>query len=183
MSYLVTLVVFFLATLSVASPVARQAPGFQCDSLDFSDFTIDAVDTNDPLIKLGLTIATSGSSFTPIAIPLVVPSNIITETFNMIEGGLNAIESSGHPVAISAPVSFTNSLLFLNRIIDNISEIPEARGYCVQNVGGTAYLAVNGDAGNFAICDSSTDDSVVVVYNPQRGTNTLQRISTVGGGR
>ncbi|KAF8268703.1 hypothetical protein EI94DRAFT_1727095 [Lactarius quietus] len=159
MSYLVTLVVCFLATLSVASPVARQAPGFQCDTLN--------IGSNFALIADGheLVLA-AASSFGNGPFPLVTsdsqnPDNVFAELFYCGPPGPAV-------AATSNTVPLTNGELTFNGDVNGSPGTP-AQVYCGQNFGGTTYLAFNGDAQNFALCNSNTDGSVIAVYNPGAG--------------
>ncbi|KAF8268701.1 hypothetical protein EI94DRAFT_1700036 [Lactarius quietus] len=150
MSYLVTLVVSFFATLSVASPVERQLPGFQCTNLNVSSFTLSTFSQADPTPQ-GLSMASIGDD---TAIPLAL------------------WKGAARSVGTSTTIAFTNGVAIFNEVIDNLPDTP-AEVYCEQidpnaSTGQGNFLALNGDSQKWSLCNSTTSNSVVVVYNPQQ---------------
>ncbi|KAF8268699.1 hypothetical protein EI94DRAFT_1119830 [Lactarius quietus] len=171
MSYIVALVISFLAALSVASPVVRQLSDAPCQTVDVRSFTLAAVPNSDSTTQLFLSVSGGSDPVTPLATSESqnVTAGPIADLFQMADGGITTIiRSSGIVLSTSLGVSTTNGLLNFQFAADSATFAVEV--YCEVDFsapqGSQYFLAVNGDASNFSLCTSDSGEDVVV-YNAQ----------------
>ncbi|KAN0138196.1 hypothetical protein V8E53_004085 [Lactarius tabidus] len=181
MSYLAILVISFFATLSLASPVARQTSLCPSNGTpNASNFTLLAVSKTDPSVQTPLALGSNGltddsTSYLGTADSIVT---IVAEDFDMVDGGVTAYAPDGSFVGASKAVPSPNGLLSFQHPYGNI-QILIAQIYCElfnTSPHGVPYpyaLAVNGgDSDSFSLCQSSTSDEVLVIYNAAEAGST-----------
>ncbi|KAF8261719.1 hypothetical protein EI94DRAFT_1809856 [Lactarius quietus] len=174
MSYLVTFVVSFLATLSVASPVARQTSvcpsGGSANASNFTMLAVSKTNTSDQrsvgLGSVGLSLL--GSVGWLAATDTI--NNLLAENFILTDGQIAAYGSDGSPIGVSSPVPTANGKLGFNNAYDGVQIVP-GEGYCelfntTYGIGYSDILAVNGgDSENFSLCKGIGNEDLVI-YNP-----------------
>jgi hypothetical protein len=182
MSYLAILVVSFLTTLSLASPVARQTSpcplnGTPNPASHFTLLSVSKADSSDQQpLALGLNgIPDSSTSWLGTANSI---DTIVAETFFMLDEGITAYASDGSFVGVSNLVPSGNGLLSFQHPYGTL-EIKIAQIYCElfnTSPNGALFpdtLAVNGaDSNSFSLCTSSTSGEVLVVYNATEAGST-----------
>ncbi|KAF8267664.1 hypothetical protein EI94DRAFT_1801380 [Lactarius quietus] len=166
MSYLVTLVVSFLATLSVASPVnvTRQSG---CSSLTATNFTMNAISKANSSNLQKLALGASSPAKSAAVAPLLTETSALClfgDVFNMADGKMTAFASDGSVAGTSNSVPSLNGVLQFNRPVHGSTNVP-VDVYCkVVASENTTLLAMNGDPNNFSLCDESSSDAVLLVY-------------------
>ncbi|KAI0272310.1 hypothetical protein BC834DRAFT_840649 [Gloeopeniophorella convolvens] len=171
-----TIVISLLATLSFASPVARQssAPACAWNSVtDASNFTLLSVQKSDTSIQKQLVLGTNGqpnglTAFLGTAESVTAP--IVAENFVMANGGITGYGADDRVTAVSLAVADENGWLSFARPSPLLTPAP-ADAYCElfnTSPHGTEFpytLAANGESEEFSLCQSSTSDEFVIIFN------------------
>ncbi|KAI0268357.1 hypothetical protein BC834DRAFT_968546 [Gloeopeniophorella convolvens] len=169
------LIVAALAAFASASPMKRQTATCPWNGVpNESNFTLLAVYDSDNSIRKPLALGMNGLPASTVVSWLGTTESIETvvgENFVMTDGGINAYAADGSLVGASDPVATQNGWLSFIHPDAGVT-IPPAEVYCTlfnTSPHGAEFpytLAVNGgDSDNFSVCNSSTSQMSVVVYN------------------
>jgi len=169
-----------LATFSLASPMRRQTSLCPWNGIpDAANFTLLAVFKSNNSIQKPLAVGLPDPS--SLAAPLLGSAesidSIIAQQFVLADGGITAYGSDGSLAGVSSPVAnISGQLSFPDP--DNGATSSPAEAYCAlfnTSPHGAEYpltLAVNGDGVNFSLCQSTTSDEFIVIYNSVNITNS-----------
>ncbi|KAI9453021.1 hypothetical protein BJY52DRAFT_1290936 [Lactarius psammicola] len=174
---LAILVAPFLATLSLASPVARQTSQSLCPwngVPNTSNFTLVSVSKADSSIQKSLALGSNGLP-PPRSVGWLGSAesleSIVAENFVLKDGGITAYALDGSPVGVSDAVA-TEDGWALFALLDEGETIAPAEVYCElfstspHGIEFPYTLAVNGgDSDHFSLCKSNNSDEFVVIYN------------------
>jgi hypothetical protein len=169
------IVAFSLATLILASPVARQASLCPWNGVpNASNFTLLSVSKTETSVQKPLALGSNGlpapSSVAWLGSAESIDS-IVARNFVLADGGITAYTLDGDLVGVSNPVANESGGLSFLRPDERMMAAP-AEVYCElfnTSPHGVEYpytLAVNdGDSDHFSLCKSSTRNEFVVIYN------------------
>jgi len=177
-SLAIILVVSFLATLTLASPVARQASLCPWNGVpNASNFTLLSVSRTDTSVQKPLALGLAAHSSVAWLGSAGSIHSIVAQNFVLADGGITAYASDGGVVAVSKPVPNESGLLSFLRP-DKGETVAPAEVYCElfnTSPHGAEFpftLAVNdGDSDHFSLCKRSTSNEFVVIYNATKASS------------